>query len=157
MLNRICLYRCQQWHSVQVSWIVRTHCFKFKAVNSQNMSAPVIPCSFLFVNSKRDVEFHCSGSTRRSVHEVLTKFLAAGEKNHSLSQLMSLFVAMTIFKTCTAWDQEQKTSHLQLKAQDCYVNTLSQIQYSAIQDGINIPRVPPLCRFTSKNLGLRKG
>ena len=115
------------------------------------------PCSFLFVNSKRDVDFHCSGSTGRSVHEVLMLFLAAGETNHSLSQLMSLFVAMTIFKTCTAWDQEQKTSHLQLKPQDCYVNTLSQIQYSAIQDGKNIPRVPSLCRFTSKNLGPRKG
>ena len=68
-----------------------------------------------------------------------------------------LFVAMTIFKTCMAWDQEQKTSHLQLKPQDCYVNTLSQIQYSAIQDGINIPRVPSLFRFASKNLGPRKG
>ena len=51
------------------------------------------PCSFLFVNSKRDVDFHCSGSTGRSVHEVLMLFLAAGETNHSLSQLMSLFVA----------------------------------------------------------------
>ena len=154
MLTRICQYRCEQWHSVQVSWIVRTHCFNSR----QSILKIWVPQSSPVL----------SFSLTQSVTLIFTVLGLRGGLCMRSWRCSLQLVKQTIpcHNSCLylwQWPSSKPVQHETKNRRPATYNwspkiamSTHSLKFSTVRYKM-VPRVPSPFRFTSKNLGPRKG